>query len=77
MTRKQKAAIVAAVTALVGALGLGVNGQVLVARGSERVRALEVRLEEREKSLDHRFHSVDRQLEGIALKLDRLIERGR
>lgn len=77
MTRKQKAAIVAALMALVGALGLGVNGQVTAGGVRDRVRALEVRLEEREKALDQRLHSVDRQLEAIGLKLDRLIERGR
>ncbi len=77
MTRKQKAAIVAAVLSVLGTLGLAVNGQALAERGSERVRALEVRLEEREKALDHRLQSLDRQLEAIGLKLDRLIERGR
>jgi len=77
VTRKQKAAIVTAVLAVLGSLGLGVNGQATANKLSERVRVLEVTIAEREKALLHRLDSVDRQLENVNFKLDRLIERGR
>ncbi len=64
MSRKQKAAILAVVTALAGALGLGVNGQVVAGGVSERVRALEVQRAE-----------DSRRLERIEDKLDRVIEK--
>jgi len=70
MTKKAKAAIVAAVLGIATSLGAGIAS-------SERVRAVEVRLEERERSLEQRLHSIDRQLEAHGFKLDRLIERGR
>lgn len=77
VTKKQKAALVAAILTVASAFGLGVNGQVVGGGAIERVGKLEVRLEEREKALLQRLDSVDRQLEAQGLKLDRLIERGR
>ncbi|HYF22615.1 MAG TPA: hypothetical protein VD929_04370 [Caulobacteraceae bacterium] len=77
LTRKQKAGIVAAVLTVLGSLAAGLNGQATANRLSERVRVLEVTIAEREKALLHRLDSVDRQLENVNFKLDRLIERGR
>lgn len=63
MTRKQLAAVVAALIAIAGALGLGVNSQASASGASERVRALEVRQEEQDKRLQRMEGKIDRLLE--------------
>ena len=56
----------AIVVALAGALGLGVSGQAIAASGAERVRALEIR-----------YEGLDKRLERMEGKIDRLLEKGR
>lgn len=64
LSRKQIAAIVAVVTALAGALGLGVSGQTTAGAVTERVRVLEVRFEGMDKRLERIEDKLDRALEG-------------
>ena len=77
MTKKQKAALVAAVLTVLGSLAAGLNGQSVAWKMSTRVQVLEVTITEREKALVQRLDSIDRQLEAQNSKLDWLIERGR
>lgn len=77
MTKKQKAAVVAAILSVAGAFGLGVNGQMAVGDIAARVTALEVRVEEREKALDRRLDRLEEHLRYIRDRIDRVQDRGR
>lgn len=68
MTKKQKAALVAAVLAVLGALAAGGKGLATSDALVERVRAVEVRQEVSDKDFRERLDRIER-------KLDRLIER--
>lgn len=65
MSKRAVAAVVAVVTALGGALGLGVNGQRVAGDVSERVRALEVRQEDHGARLKRIEDGIDTLLERV------------
>lgn len=64
MTKKQKAALIAAVLAVLSAAGAAVAGNVKADSTGERVRAVEVRIED-----------IKPRLERMEIKLDHLLER--
>ena len=73
MSKKQIAAVVAAVMTVLGSLAAGVQGLSTATSTAERLQALEIREGEREK----RELEGERWRERIEAKVDRLIERGR
>jgi hypothetical protein len=77
MTKRQLGALVTGLLAVLGTLAAAVSAKSESAGAAERVRAAEVRLDYVEKIHDLRVQVLERRLENIDLKLDRLIERGR
>lgn len=81
MSKGKWAAIVAAITAIAGALGLGVNGQATAAGLENRVRELEVRVVEAQtkmEAIDSRLGRMEAWQIRFEDKVDKLLQqRGR